>query len=48
VGTVAEVAKPAIFLVSDEARYITGQIFWVDGGLTAYLPMPRADFARHR
>jgi enoyl-[acyl-carrier-protein] reductase (NADH) len=40
------VAKPVVFLASDEAEYITGQILWVDGGLTSYVPMPRADFAR--
>lgn len=46
VGTVEDVAKPAIFLASDEAAYVTGQVFWVDGGETSYVPMPRADFAR--
>jgi NAD(P)-dependent dehydrogenase (short-subunit alcohol dehydrogenase family) len=46
VGTVSEIAKPAVFLASDDAAYITGQTFWADGGETAYVPMPRADFAR--
>jgi NAD(P)-dependent dehydrogenase (short-subunit alcohol dehydrogenase family) len=46
VGVPIEVAKPVIFLASDEASYITGQTFWVDGGETSYVPMPRADFAR--
>jgi len=46
VGVVEDVAKPVVFLASDEASYITGQIFWVDGGETSYVPMPRADFAR--
>lgn len=33
-GRVEEVAELAIFLASDNARYITGQAFVVDGGLT--------------
>jgi len=32
-GTVEEVAKIAAFLLSDEARYITGQVIQADGGL---------------
>jgi NAD(P)-dependent dehydrogenase (short-subunit alcohol dehydrogenase family) len=32
-GTVAEVAKAAAFLLSDDAAYITGQNIFVDGGL---------------
>jgi NAD(P)-dependent dehydrogenase (short-subunit alcohol dehydrogenase family) len=46
VGVPADVAKPVIFLASDEAAYVTGQTFWADGGETSYVPMPRADFAR--
>ena len=46
VGLPTEIAKPVIFLCSDEASYITGQTIWVDGGLTSYVPMPSADFAR--
>jgi NAD(P)-dependent dehydrogenase (short-subunit alcohol dehydrogenase family) len=34
-GTPAEVADVALFLVSDAARYVTGQNVVVDGGLTA-------------
>ncbi len=33
-GLVDEVAELALFLVSDKARYITGQCFTIDGGLT--------------
>jgi NAD(P)-dependent dehydrogenase (short-subunit alcohol dehydrogenase family) len=46
IGLVGDIAKPVIFLASDEASYITGQTFWADGGETSYVPMPRADFAR--
>jgi len=29
-----EIAAVHLFLSSDEAGYITGQVVWVDGGLT--------------
>lgn len=33
-GTPADIAPPVVFLASDWARYITGQLLPVDGGLT--------------
>lgn len=34
-GQASEVADLVSFLISDKARYITGQVFTIDGGLTA-------------
>ena len=34
-GTADEVASVISFLASDEARYVTGALWAVDGGLTA-------------
>lgn len=34
-GQVDELAGAAVFLASDAARFVTGQIIYVDGGLTA-------------
>jgi len=37
-GDAWDVANAAVFLFSDEARYITGTRLVVDGGLTAARP----------
>jgi len=39
-GTVGDISAMAAFLASPEASYITGQIFYVDGGITAQLSPP--------
>lgn len=48
VGQVEDIVKPVIFLASDESSYITGQTIYAAGGELAYVPMPRADFARSK
>ncbi len=37
-GSAEDVAHAALFLASDEARYITGTELVVDGGVTAKIP----------
>jgi len=39
-ATVADIAKSALFLVSDDAKHITGQSLIVDGGWTSISPSP--------
>ena len=39
-ATVEDIASTALFLVSDEARHITGQSLVVDGGWTCISPSP--------
>jgi len=35
VGEAVDIAKAAVYLAADEARYVTGEIIYVDGGWTA-------------
>ena len=39
-GEAAEMAKAALYLASDDASYVTGSTFMVDGGLTAAYVTP--------
>ena len=39
-GTVDDVANAAVFLVSEQARHITGQSLVIDGGWSAMSPSP--------
>ncbi len=36
VGVVADIAKAAVWLASDESDYVTGHTLYVDGGMTLY------------
>lgn len=39
-GTVSDVANAALFMVSDEAKFITGQCLVIDGGWSCISPSP--------
>jgi NAD(P)-dependent dehydrogenase (short-subunit alcohol dehydrogenase family) len=39
-GLVSEISATVVFLASPEASYITGQVLYVDGGITAQLAPP--------
>ncbi len=42
-GTPEDLAGAALFLASDDAAYITGHMYFVDGGLAAQLRLPALD-----
>jgi len=44
-GVADEIARAALFLASDEASYVNGQAWAVDGGLSASLPVVRGKIA---
>ena len=39
IGDPRDIGRLAIFLASDEARYIIGQTYVIDGGQTAIMPL---------
>jgi len=39
-GTIYDVASMVTFLVSNETNYVTGQVFYVDGGISSQLNPP--------
>lgn len=48
IGQVSDIVDPVMFLCSKKSSHITGQMVYVDGGLTSYIPMPDIDFDREK
>ena len=47
IGTPVDIGKLALFLASDDARYIIGQTFVIDGGQLSIMPLT-GDFREER
>jgi NAD(P)-dependent dehydrogenase (short-subunit alcohol dehydrogenase family) len=47
IGQPQDIAWCAVYLASDEARFVTGQNIAVDGGVTTYLSGAALEVARH-
>jgi NAD(P)-dependent dehydrogenase (short-subunit alcohol dehydrogenase family) len=45
-ATVEEMVGPAVFLASDQSSYVTGQIFFADGGWTVQGNIPKENLER--
>jgi NAD(P)-dependent dehydrogenase (short-subunit alcohol dehydrogenase family) len=42
IGDADDIASLAKWLVSDDAKFVTGQTFVVDGGISSIVPKPKA------
>jgi NAD(P)-dependent dehydrogenase (short-subunit alcohol dehydrogenase family) len=42
IGEASDIASLAAWLISDEAKFVTGQTFTVDGGISTVVPKPKA------
>ena len=45
-GEPEEMVGPAVFLASQDSSYVTGQVFYADGGWTVQGKIPLANMAR--
>ena len=42
IGNAGDVASLAAWLISDQARFVTGQTYTIDGGISTVVPKPKA------